>query len=91
MAAIAGVCILYLVAILLCFTSPLLVRVFIFLVNLIMPDPMPLADELLMGAGVISKIQTTMRVIGFIRFIGTIIGIALILGVISIIIYFIFW
>lgn len=48
----------YLVAIPAVFISPLIIRILIFGVNCIVPDPIPYVDELLMGAGVISKIKT---------------------------------
>ena len=83
MAAIIGFGFFYLIAILLCFTGPLALRIFIFLVSLFIPDPIPLVDELLMGAGVISKIKTTMRVIGIMRTIGKIIKYILILGILA--------
>ncbi len=52
----------YLIAIPAVFLSPLLVRILIFGINCLIPDPIPYADEMLMGAGVISKMKT----IGFI-------------------------
>lgn len=48
----------YLVAIPAVFISPLIIRILIFGVNCIVPDPIPYVDEILMGAGVISKIRT---------------------------------
>lgn len=48
----------YLVAIPAVFISPLIIRILIFGVNCIVPDPIPYVDEILMGAGVISKIKT---------------------------------
>lgn len=48
----------YLIAIPAVFISPLIIRILIFGVNCIVPDPIPYVDELLMGAGVISKIKT---------------------------------
>lgn len=48
----------YLVAIPAVFISPLMIRILIFGVNCIVPDPIPYVDEILMGAGVISKIKT---------------------------------
>lgn len=48
----------YLIAIPAVFISPLIIRILIFGVNCIVPDPIPYVDEILMGAGVISKIKT---------------------------------
>lgn len=48
----------YLVAIPAVFISPLMIRILIFGVNCIVPDPIPYVDEILMGAAVISKIRT---------------------------------
>lgn len=47
--------VIYLFLIGLCFTSTLLVRVCIFVVNCILPDPIPYADEFLMGMGILVK------------------------------------
>ena len=86
MAGIIGLGMFYLIAILLCFTGPLALRIFIFIVSLLVPDPIPLVDELLMGAGVISKIQTTIRVLGVMRTIGKIIKLIIILGILALVI-----
>lgn len=48
----------YVIAIPAAFISPLIVRILIFGVNCIIPDPIPYVDEILMGAGVISKMKT---------------------------------
>lgn len=53
--------ILYFVLIGICFTSGLLARVTVFLLNCILPDPIPYADEVLMGMGVITKIIALME------------------------------
>lgn len=87
MAAIMGLGLFYLIAIILCFTAPLGLRIFIFIVGLFVPDPLPLVDELIMGAGVISKMQSTIRVIGIMRTIGKIIKYILIFGILASIIY----
>lgn len=51
-------CSFYLIAIPVAFISPLILRILIFGLNCIIPDPVPYADELLMGAAVISKMKT---------------------------------
>lgn len=47
---------IYIILISICFISPLLVRVAVFLLNCILPDPIPYVDEFLMGAGIVTKI-----------------------------------
>ncbi|MDY5105365.1 MAG: DUF6116 family protein [Megasphaera elsdenii] len=53
--------ILYFVLIGICFTSGLLARVTVFLLNCILPDPIPYADEVLMGMGVLTKVIELME------------------------------
>ena len=47
----------YFIMIFLTFISPFMVRVSIFIVNALLPDPLPYADEFLMGVGVVSKVM----------------------------------
>ena len=87
MAGIAGIGMFYLVCIILCFTSPLLVRFLLFAANLAIPDPLPFVDEMLMGLGVISKIKDIVKAIGILRFIGNIITVGLLLLAIAGVVY----
>lgn len=87
MVGIAGLGMFYFICIILCFTSPLIVRVLLFTANLAVPDPLPFVDEMLMGLGVISKIKDVLKAIGILRFIGKVITAGLILLFIAGIIY----
>ena len=46
---------LYPIMIIMCFTLPFGGRLFVWLANCFLPDPVPYADEIIMGCGVISK------------------------------------
>lgn len=65
MITIAVIGILYVVGIILCFTAPLYIRILLFGVNLLAPDFIPLLDEILMGAGVLSKFVSIMKILEF--------------------------
>lgn len=90
MAVLAGFAIFYIIAIILCFTGPLWLRFFLFLGNFFMPDPVPLADELVMAAGVMSKIKMIIRAYGVLRCIVKIMTAILVVAVMDFILQKIF-
>lgn len=56
---------IYAILVFLCYTAPLWVRILLFALNLVVPDPIPIVDDVLMGVGVISKILGISRILWF--------------------------
>ncbi len=52
----------YFIMISLTFVSPFAVRIYIFIANALLPDPLPYADEFLMGVGVVSKVMFVRKI-----------------------------
>ena len=69
---------IYAVLVFLCYTAPLWVRILLFALNAVIPDPIPIVDEVVLGVGVVSKIMGVSRIIWFFRKFGWIIAIAII-------------
>ncbi len=65
--SIAYIIVIYLFLVLLCFSAPFWVRLLLFAVNFVLPDPIPVVDEVLMGAGVVSKVVNITRVLTFLQ------------------------
>ena len=57
---------LYPILIVVCFISPLIVRMIIFGLDVIIPDPLPYVDEFLMAVGIISKFLTGIKIYKFV-------------------------
>lgn len=58
---------IYAILIFLCYTAPLWVRILLFALDFVVPDPIPIVDEVLFGFGVISKILGISRILWFLN------------------------
>lgn len=66
--------------------APFPIRLLIFIVNLLIPDPIPIIDEVLMAAGLISKLLFVERIADFIEnhpVISAILGFIIIMLIVS--------
>lgn len=57
--------IIYIIVFAVYFVSPLPVRLLILLINFFVPDPIPVIDEVIMIAGIISKLTLFGRIVEF--------------------------
>ena len=80
--------ILYVILLCVYFACPLPVRLLILAVNFFIPDPIPIVDEVLMIAGIISKIIALDKILEFIeehKILFTIIGLGIVILIVKLI------